>query len=380
MTEKLFYLDSHLKTFTATVVSCLPGKHGYDVVLDKTAFYPEGGGQPGDRGTLGGVTVTDTHERDGEIVHYCGAPLEAGDCVEGVIDWDWRFHLMQQHSGEHILSGFLHEALGYDNVGFHMGADCVTIDFNGPITPEQLETLEEKANRYIWENHPIHILWPKGEELEKLPYRSKKELTGDVRIVEFPGADLCACCGVHVKMTGEIGMVKLLSCQKFHEGVRIEMLAGKAAFDYLSATYAENKKVSAMLSAKQKETACAAERLCRELADTKFRAGKLEDTLFAQKAEALTGKGNVLLFEEGLTPDGVRRLTDAVFKTCGGRAAVFSKTDAGFSYAIASSEDIRGFVKDMNEALHGRGGGKPNFCQGSVAATREEIENFFSCE
>ena len=379
MTEKLFYQDSHIKTFTATVLSCEAGKHGYDVVLDRTAFYPEGGGQPGDRGTLGGVSVTDTHEKNGEIVHYCEAPVDVGAQVEGVLDWDYRFHLMQQHSGEHILSGFLHEAFGYDNVGFHMGADCVTIDFNGPVSQEQMEQLEAKANRYIWENHPIGVLWPKGEELEKLPYRSKKELTGDVRIVEFPGADLCACCGVHVKMTGEIGMVKLLSCQKFHDGVRMEMLAGKAAFQYLSATYAENKKVSGLLSAKQTETATAAERMSKELADLKFRAGKLEEAVFAAKAEALAGQGDVLLFEEGLTPDGVRHLTDAVFKTCGGRAAVFSKTETGFSYAVASSDDIRGFVKDMNAALNGRGGGKPNFCQGSVAATREEITEFFSC-
>ena len=378
MTEKLFYQDSHMKTFTATVVSCLPGKHGYDVVLDRTCFYPEGGGQPGDRGTLGGVKVTDTHERDGETVHCCDAPLEEGDLVEGILDWDYRFHLMQQHSGEHILSGFLHEALGYDNVGFHMGADCVTIDFNGPISPEQLKELEDKANRYIWENHPVNVLLPKGEELEKLPYRSKKELTGDIRIVEFPGADLCACCGVHVKMTGEIGMVKLLSCQKFHDGVRIEMLAGMAAFDCLGAVYAENKKVSGLLSAKQKETGAAAERLCKELAEVKFRAGKLEEAVFAAKAAEYTGKGDVLLFEDGLTPDGVRRLTDAVFKTCGGRAAVFSKTDSGYSYAVASSEDIRGFVKDMNAALSGRGGGKPNFCQGSAAATEAEIRQYFA--
>ena len=380
MTEKLFYRDSHMKTFTATVLSCLPGKHGYDVVLDRTAFYPEGGGQPGDRGYLGGVRVTDTHERDGDIIHYCEAPLEVGDPVEGTLDWDYRFHLMQQHSGEHILSGFIHEAFGYDNVGFHMGADCVTIDFNGPLTAADLRMLEQKANRYIFENHPVKTLLPKPEELAQIPYRSKKELTGEVRIVEFPGADLCACCGVHVKMTGEIGPVKILSSQKFHDGVRLEFLAGEAALGYMFPCCEENKKISAMLSVKPFETAAAAERLCRELADTKFRAGKLEDSLFAAKAAAYKDSGDVLLFEDGLTSDGVRRLTDAVFKTCGGRAAVFSKPETGFSYAVASNDDIRGFVEDMNAALNGRGGGKPNFCQGSVTATREEIEHFFSCE
>lgn len=378
MTEKLFYHDSHLKTFTATVLSCTPGKHGFDVVLDRTAFYPEGGGQPGDRGVLGGVTVTDTHERGEEIVHYCTEALPVGSTVEGRLDWDYRFGLMQQHSGEHILSGFVHAAFGYHNVGFHMGKDCVTIDFDGPLTQEDIRILEQKTNRYILENHPVNTLLPAKEELETIPYRSKKELTGQVRIVEFPGADLCACCGVHVNMTGEIGPVKILSVQKFHEGVRLEIVAGNMALDHLFPCLEENKAVAALLSVKPHETAAAAGKMAKELADTKFRAGKLEDALFSQKAAALQDAGDVLVFEEGLTPDGVRRLTDAVQKTCGGRAAVFSKNDTGFFYAIAAQEDIRGFVKDMNAALSGRGGGKPNFCQGSVTASRKDIEAYFA--
>lgn len=377
MTEQLYYIDSHMKEFTACVLSCTPCKQGYEVVLDKTAFYPEGGGQPGDQGTLGGVRVTDTVEKNGTIIHICEGPLEAGDPVEGILDWERRFHLMQQHSGEHIFSGFLHAAYGYDNVGFHMGADCVTIDFNGPLTAAQLRQLERQANRYITQNHPVNVLLPDRAELEELAYRSKKELTGQVRIVEFPGADLCACCGVHVKHTGEIGLIKILSSQKFHDGVRIEMLAGEAALDYLFPCYEESKKVSGMLSVKPHEIGDAAERICRELADVKYKAGKLEEQLFAQKAEALAGKGDVLLFEEGLSSDGVRRLADAVFKVCGGRAAVFSKADDGYRYAIASHEDVRGFVKDMNAALQGRGGGKPNFCQGSANTTRDAIEAFF---
>ena len=300
--------------------------------------------------------------------------------VEGTIDWPWRFHLMQQHSGEHILSGLIHEAYGYNNVGFHMGHDCVTIDFDGMLTPEQLRTLERAANRYIFQNHPVNTLWPTPEELEKLPYRSKKALTGDVRIVEFPGVDLCACCGVHVKMTGEIGPVKILSCQKFHEGVRLEILCGGAALDYLFPCCEENKKTAALLSVKPHETAAAAEKMAKELADVKFRAGKLEETIFAHTAARYKDAGDVLLFEENLTPDGLRRLTDAIFKTCGGRAAVFSKAAAGFQYAIAGSEDIRGLVKDMNQRLNGRGGGKPNFCQGSVAAGKAEIEEFFKSQ
>ena len=381
MTEKLFYLDSHIKTFKAKVLSCEKGKHGYDVILDRTAFYPEGGGQPGDRGVIGGVTVTDTHEAGEQVVHYCESPVEVGAEVECAIDWDWRFRLMQQHSGEHMVSGFIHEAFGYSNVGFHMGKDSVTIDFDGPITEEQLAEIERKTNAAIWENTPVEVLYPNAEELEQLPYRSKKELTGQVRIVRFPGVDLCACCGVHVKNTGEIGLVKFLSCVKFHEGVRIEMLAGGAAMELLCGTWEQNREISGLLSAKPLETASAAARMQQELNDTKYRLTKLEDKLFRIQAEAYTGKGDVLLFEEDLKPDALRRLADAILHTCGGRCAVFSKVETGYQYAIGhEGGDLREFTKTMNGALNGRGGGKPNFVQGSVNAAKEEIEAFFRGE
>ena len=377
-TEKLYYLDSHMREFSAVVLSCEQSKHGWDVVLDRTAFYPEGGGQPGDRGVLGGAAVTDTHEKGGEIVHYCDRPLAVGAEVTGSIDWDWRFSLMQHHSGEHILSGLIHEAYGYNNVGFHMGKDAVTIDFSGMLDEAALEELERKTNEKIWEDLPVEILWPDAEELARLPYRSKKELTGEVRIVRFPGADLCACCGTHVKRTGEIGLLKILSCVKFHEGVRMEILAGKRAMEYLTGTFEQNKQISGLLSARPMETAAAAARLQQELNDTKYRMGQLEDRLFAQKAETLRDAGDVLLFEEGLKPDSLRRLADAVQKVCGGRAAVFSKTADGFQYAIGQENgDLRAFTKDMNSRLNGRGGGKPFFVQGSVKANATEIETFF---
>ena len=380
-TEKLYYLDSHMTTFTATVLSCEPGKHGWDVVLDRTAFYPEGGGQPGDRGVLGGAAVTDTHEKGSEIVHYCAAPLKVGSRVEGTLDWDWRFEQMQHHSGEHILSGLIHAAFGYDNVGFHMGKDAVTIDFSGMIPEEALAELEQKTNEKIWEDLPVEILWPDAEQLAQLPYRSKKELTGQVRIVEFPGADLCACCGTHVKRTGEIGLVKILSCVRFHDGVRMEILAGKKAMEYLTGTFRQNKQISGLLSAKPFETAAAAARMQQELNDTKYRLGQLEDQMFRQKAETLRDTGDVLLFEEGLKPDALRRLADAVLHTCGGRCAVFSQTADGFQYAIGQENgDLRAFTKEMNAALNGRGGGKPFFVQGSVKATRKEIEAFFAVD
>ena len=379
-TQKLYYLDAHQKTFTAAVLSCVPGKHGYDVVLDRTCFYPEGGGQPGDTGSLSGVRVTDTHERGDEIVHFCDAPLAVGETVEGAIDYDRRFSFMQLHSGEHILSGIVHRRFGYENVGFHMGTDFVTIDFSGMLGPDDLAAVEAEANEWIWKNIPIRITWPSPDELAAIPYRSKKELTGQVRIVTIPDVDICACCGTHVSNTGEIGFVKIFSCVKFHDGVRLEILCGRRALQYMSALVEQNRRVSGFLSAKPLQTADAAARLLEAEAALKLRAAQLEEQVFAQKAQALAGAGNVLLFEPPMTPDSVRRLTDLVMTACGGRAAVFAGSDAeGYKYAVGEADgDLRQFVKELNAELHGRGGGKPFFAQGSVAASRAGIEAFFA--
>lgn len=379
-TQKLYYLDAHQKTFTAAVLSCVPGKYGYDVVLDRTCFYPEGGGQPGDTGSLSGVRVTNTHERGDEIVHFCDAPLAVGETVEGAIDYDRRFSFMQLHSGEHILSGIVHRRFGYENVGFHMGTDFVTIDFSGMLGPDDLAAVEAEANEWIWKNIPIRITWPSPDELAAIPYRSKKELTGQVRIVTIPDVDICACCGTHVSNTGEIGFVKSFSCVKFHDGVRLEILCGRRALQYMSALVEQNRRVSGLLSAKPLQTADAAARLLEAEAALQLRAAQLEEQVFAQKAQALAGAGNVLLFEPPMTPDSVRRLTDLVMTACGGRAAVFAGSDAeGYKYAVGEADgDLRQFVKELNAELHGRGGGKPFFAQGSVAASRAGIEAFFA--
>lgn len=379
MTEKLYYRDVYQKEFTATVLECREAKSGYRVILDATAFYPEGGGQPYDTGTLGGVHVLEVHEKEGEILHYTDAPLEAGTQAEGRIDWNRRFDLMQQHSGEHIVSGLIREAFGYDNVGFHMGSDVITIDFNGEITTEDLKAVEERANEKIWKNRETKIWYPSSEELEKLPYRSKKELTGEVRIVEFPGADVCACCGLHVTRAGEIGMIKLLSVEKFREGVRMEMVSGGRALSYLNMVREQNQKISVMLSAKPGATAGAVERLAAENFRLKGRCMAMEEQLFAGKAREYEGSGNVLLFECGLESDSVRKLAVAVMETCGGRCAVFSENEDGsFKYAVGEKDgDLRLLVKAMNQTLCGRGGGKPFFAQGSVKASEEEIRKFF---
>ena len=378
-TEKLYYQDPYLTTFTARVLTCEPAKTAFLVTLDRTAFYPEGGGQPADHGTLGGVSVRDVHERDGVIFHTCDGPVETGSSVEGAIDWARRFDHMQQHSGEHICSGMICARFHCDNVGFHLGADLVTIDFNADISWEELLEIEAQANRYLWEDHPVDIQFHRGAELDALEYRSKKALEGDVRIVTFPGADCCACCGTHVARSGEVGLVKFLSCQKFREGVRIELLCGGRALAYLSRTWEQNRLVAQSLSAKPEQTYSAVTKLQGQLSDAAFRAARLEETAFSTLAAEYAGKGDVLLFQPLMAPDSVRRLADTVAKASGGLAAVFAGQEGRYSYALVRSDgaDISPLVKSMNAALHGKGGGRNGFAQGSVAARREDIETFF---
>lgn len=379
-TEKLFYQDAYLKETTAKVLECRKGKHGYEIVLNRTCFYPEGGGQPGDRGTLNGIPVTDTHEKDGMVLHYTDSPLEPGTEVTAVIDWARRFDLTQQHSGEHMVSGVVHRIYGYDNVGFHMGADMVTIDFSGELTEQQLREVETEVNQRIWLDDAVKCWYPSPEELKEIPYRSKKELTGKVRVVEFPGADICACCGTHVAHTGEIGLVKIVSVEKFHSGVRVEMLSGGRALRYLTAVQDQNRQVSQLLSAKVMETAKAVKNLADEAERLRQQVYAMENAQFAAKAEQLRGQGNVLVKMDGLSADGVRRAAIAIQETCGGRAAVFSGDEEnGYKYAVGEPDgNLRDWVKELNGALQGRGGGKPGFVQGSVAAKWDEIVAFMS--
>lgn len=375
-TKKLFYEDSHLKTFTATVLSCEQAKGGWEVILDATAFYPTGGGQECDHGHLGNACVLDVKEREGQIVHLCDAPLEG--CVEGSIDWARRFVHMQQHSGEHIVSGLIHGKYGYHNVGFHMGEHLVTIDFDGPLTWEQLMEIEQQANQIIWENRKVKIWYPTQEELPAVPYRSKKQIPWPVRIVEFPGADICACCGTQVKYTGEIGLTKFVSCIKFKEGVRIEMASGQRALHYFQGIFEQNRQVSQTFSAKMLETGAAAQKFNEMLTQEKYRSTGLQRKVFDTIAAGYAGKDRAVCFEDDLQPGQVRELADTLLKYVP-TAVVCSGTDAeGYAICILSTVlDTRALGKEVNEKLNGRGGGKPGSYQGSVKATRELIHDFF---
>ncbi len=376
--KKLYYDDSHLKTFSATVTGCAQAQKGWEITLDATAFYPEGGGQPWDTGKLGDSAVLDVQEKDHNIIHLCDKALPVGSTVTGTIDWERRFDFMQQHSGEHMVSGVIHALYGYHNVGFHMGADVVTIDFDGPIPLDALEKIEDKVNAAIWENLPVRCFYPAEDVLQTLPYRRKKDLPWPVRLVEFPGIDLCACCGTQVKSTGEIGLVKLLSCVKFHEGVRIEMVCGKRAMDLLSRVYEQNRQVSQLFSAKILETGPAAKRINDTLAAEKFRATALEKRLFDYIAQSYAGEKLALHFEENLTPAQNRMLCDAMAKQCGIAVALSGSDKTGYSLCIISrTEDAKALGQQATTLLGGNGGGKREAFQGNLSASAGKIREFF---
>ena len=377
-TRKLYYEDCNLREFSATVTGCEKVEKGWCITLDATAFYPEGGGQACDLGTLADVQVLDVREQGDQVVHLCDRPLETGSKVAGKIDWERRFDLMQQHTGEHILSGLIHEKFGYHNVGFHIGAEVMEVDFDGPITWEELLRLEERANRAVWDNMPILCGYPAPEELEKIAYRSKKALDWPVRIVQVPHIDTCACCGVHVATTGQIGQIKVLSCVKFHQGVRIQMVCGKRAYRYMGCIYEQNRQVSQLFSAKPLETAEAAQRINQQLNDEKFRAASLQKRIFETIAAGYAGEGDVVHFENDLMPGAVRELTDKIAAVCGGTAAVLSGTDeTGYSICILG-ENAKELGSKLTQTFAGRGGGKPGTFQGSVQATKSQLTEFLA--
>lgn len=378
MTEKLYYADSHLSVFTAQVLACEQTKKGFAVTLDRTAFFSEGGGQSADTGTLGSARVLDAQERGGEVVHFCDAPLPVGEDVEGRLDFEQRLRRMQNHSGEHIVSGLVHGRFGFDNVGFHMGADCMTIDFSGELSPDELTEIELHANETVRADLPIRAWVPGEAELAALDYRSKKELSGQVRVVEIPGVDRCACCAPHVSRTGEIGVIKILDSQRHRGGVRLSVVCGMDAVDHYRAAWQSVTGVSQLLSAKRGEIAGAVRRVLEEQQRMKERCDALSSALIARIAsDCAPTEGNLILFDDLLDEIAQRELVNLLAGKCGGFAAVFCGSDAeGWRYIIGSrTRDLRAAARQINAAIDGRGGGRPEMITGRAAASRAGIES-----
>ncbi len=379
-TKRLYYTDSHLFEFEATVLRCTQEKDRYLAVLDRTAFFPEGGGQPGDIGTLGEAQVLDTHEKNGELLHYCDIPLQPGARVNGKVNRETRLQRMQNHSGEHIFSGTAHRIYGCNNVGFHMGENEVTLDFDRELNAKEIQMLELLANRAVRDNLAVRVFYPTKEELAGLDYRSKKELSGEIRIVEIPGVDRCACCAPHVDRTGEIGMIKVLSFERHRGGTRLTMLCGIQALNDYRKKQQSVTEISALLSAKRDSVVSAVQRLLQERDALKEKSAALAMELVACKAARQPEtSGNLCLLENFTEEIAARELVNLLMEKCGGLAAVFfpGSEDGILRYIIGSRNiDLRKAGKVLNAGIGGRGGGRPEMIQGSAAYPWEEIQAF----
>ena len=380
MTSKLYEEDSHLREFTARVLDCRKEGDGWTVILDRTAFFPEGGGQGGDRGELENVRVVDTRIRDGEILHLTDGPLEPGQTAVGRLDWDLRFRRMQNHSGEHIISGLVYQKYGYHNVGFHLGDGEVTLDFSGELTGPQLEEIELLANRTATANLPIRTWYPSPASLKRISYRSKLELTENVRLVRIPGIDTCACCAPHVKRTGEIGVIKILDYMRHRGGMRVHILCGMDALADYGARYRAIKEISGLLSAKQLETPSTVRRILEELDAAKRQLGEERLRSALEKAAALAPtEGNLCLFFPELDLRALRELVNAGMEKCAGVCAAFTGRDGDWKFIIGSRHvDLKQETKTILTGIRGRGGGSPEMIQGSAAGSRREIEAWFA--
>ena len=385
-TQKYYEADAYRREADAVILAAEPdGRGGGKLALDGTVFYPEGGGQPADHGTLTlpdgtRLTVTDVHEQGGVIWHRVDAlPHTAapGTAVTCRIDWAWRFDKMQQHAGEHILSGILHQMFGAENVGFHIGSDAVRMDTSVPISAEGLREAELAANRIVWQNVPVLITYPTREELAQMTYRSKKEIEGQVRIVTIPGADVCACCGTHTAATGAVGQIKILAAENYKGGVRLSVVCGERALLAAQAMRQRQADIGALLSAKPSETAHAVHRVYDEYTALKFAHFGLCSELFDALAAQVAPGADAIRIVPGLDPDGLHRLAARLSEATTGLCAALTANEKGTGYCLAQAGgDVRALTKALNTALNGRGGGKPGICQGSCAAAPEQVETF----
>ncbi len=378
MTEKLFYKDSYMAECTAEVLECNECNSRFEVRLNQTVFFPEGGGQFGDSGYIGDVRVFDTHEKNGEIWHYTNEAVELGTAICR-LDLDLRISRMQCHSGEHIVSGLIHKLYGFENMGFHLGDNDVTIDIAGILSEEDLRRVEKLANEAVAKDFEVKAWFPEKEEAEKITYRSKLDIEENLRLVEYPEYDICACCAPHVKRSGQIGVIKLLDFANYKGGVRIHMLCGMRALCDYQNKYSSVLKISNLLSAKQNEVAAAVERLKDETDKAKHEASSLRKALAEEMAKSVQEtNGNLVFFSSFLDAMSLRTLVNLAVSKCGGICAAFSGTDGAYNFCMAStSHDLKAMSNDICKALSGRGGGSAEMICGSVSATKEDIEKYF---
>ena len=384
-TVRLYDQDAYATKFEAEVLACeeveKKEKKVYQVWLDQTLFFPEEGGQSPDMGTIDGIKVLDVQIKDEVITHTLAAPLAVGTTVKGVVDWKHRFYNMQQHSGEHIFSGIVHNRFGYDNVGFHLSDSIVTMDFNGVITAEDIEEIETEVNQAIIENIPVEVSYPTKEELKVLEYRSKIEIEGQVRIVTIPGYDVCACCAPHVRRTGEIGMLKVMNVQSYKGGVRISILCGFRALEAFRQKADIITELMAQFSTNQEALVENVTKLKNTNQTMKNQLASAKQELMEYKVAAIPEDSeNAILFESDLDTPVVRNVVNGLVEQFTGICAVFVGNDeSGYQFIVGSkNKDCRAIAAALREKLSARDGGSDKMIQGSVAASQLQIEELLA--
>lgn len=380
MTEKLYYNDAYIKEFTATVTDVVTDSRGIAIILDRTSFFPEEGGQSADNGFIADVRVLDAREIGGTVYHYVDKPIEIGSTVACSIDFADRFEKMQCHTAEHIISGAIHRLFGLDNVGFHLGATEVTMDVNGYLTREQLDEVELIANRAVFDNVQIKTYFPSPDQLDSIPYRSKLDLTENVRIVEVVGYDLCACCAPHVAYTGEIGLIKILDFEKHRGGTRINIAAGYRALRDYRVKYANILKLSALFSEPQATVAVAARSFLNSYEELKSKIKQNGLALARLEAASIHAtQGSYVGYYPDFTPDELREVVNSAKDKVSGILIALSGTDGDFKLVMSSvTVDLAPICKKILSDLGGRGGGRDNMIQGSATASLDDIRSYFS--
>ena len=380
MTEKLYYKNAYTYEFSSTILSCEPIGDNYAIALRATAFFPEEGGQYADTGTLNGIRVRDVQEKDGVIYHITDAPIDVGTVAVGAIEFNARYEKMQCHTAEHILCGLIHATYGLDNVGFHLGADDVTMDISAPLTWDQLMEIEHRANLIVYENVPVTAIFPTPDELRDLEYRSKLDLTENVRIVNIGSYDSCACCAPHVRSTGELGLIKILDAEKLRGGMRVHIRAGIRAYREVIKMYDTLSDISHLLSLPRLDTAAGVRKLLADYEAKKADYKNARQAYFEREAELIAPEeGNLVLVYPDATQDELRAVANRAIDKVGGILVLLSGSDGAYRFVIASrAADLRTEVKKITAALGGGGGGSSVMVQGSFTATLSEIEKYFA--
>lgn len=388
MTEKLYYQDPGVDTFEAEIVTVAQEKKSVGVVLDKTYFYPEGGGQPADKGWIAGIPVTDVQKKDGTIYHYLDKAPETG-CVQAQIDMNWRRHFMQQHTGQHIISAALFNIAQYKTVSVHMGVDTTTVEIDAPAIPEEdILAAEAEANRVITQNLPIDIVTTTHTELEAHDLRRPCGLQGDIRLVKIPSFDCVACGGLHVHTTGQVRLVKFAGIEKIRGHIRLVWRIGDRAFRDYSDKSDILGKLRPLLDSREEEFVARIEAMRDEAAVLKNRVNQLEQKLseiIANNllAEAATPNDSDLRVVahswSDENPEFIKKIMKLLMQETQIMVCLVNQSDGKLQWSIGSSEDLNLPLPLIKQQLlpliNGKGGGRPPLYQG-IGLDASNLEDF----